>query len=43
MPKTFEEFPGVEWVEGAGEFIKIDEDKCSGCAGCVKVCLGGDF
>ena len=43
MPKTFEELPGVEWVEGAGEFIKIDEDKCNGCAGCVKVCLAGCY
>lgn len=43
MPKTFEEFPGVEWVEGAGEFIKIDEDKCNGCASCVKVCLAGCY
>ena len=39
MAKTFEKFPGVEWVEGAGEFIKIDEERCTGCADCVRVCL----
>jgi len=39
MAKTFEKFPGVEWVEGAGEFIKIDTEKCTGCADCVRVCL----
>ena len=38
-----EEFPGVEWVEGAGDFIKIDTEKCDACAQCVKVCLGGCF
>lgn len=43
MVKTFEEFPGVEWVEGAGEFIVIDEEKCTGCAYCVRVCLAGSY
>jgi NAD-dependent dihydropyrimidine dehydrogenase PreA subunit len=38
-----EEFPGVEWVEGAGEFIKVVEERCSGCAYCVRVCLGGCY
>ena len=43
MVKTFKEFPGVEWVEGTGAFIKIDEEKCIGCANCVNVCLAGCF
>ena len=43
MTKTHEEFPGVEWVEGTGEFIKINEEKCIGCGNCVKVCLAGVF
>ena len=43
MVKTFKEFPGVEWVEGAGDFIKIDDKKCIGCMNCVKVCLAGCF
>jgi ferredoxin-like protein FixX len=43
MVKTFKEFPGVEWVEGAGDFIKIDKEKCDGCANCVRVCLAGCF
>ncbi|MBD3228806.1 MAG: 4Fe-4S dicluster domain-containing protein [Candidatus Lokiarchaeota archaeon] len=43
MVKKFKEFPGVEWVEGTGHFIKIDENKCIGCGNCVKVCLGGVF
>jgi ferredoxin-like protein FixX len=33
----------VEWVEGTGEFIKIDKQKCTGCANCVKICLAGCF
>ncbi len=40
MIKTFKDIPGVEWVQGAGDFIKIDEELCTGCANCVKVCLG---
>ncbi len=43
MVKTFKEFPGVEWVEGTGNFIKINEEKCVGCADCVKVCLASCF
>ena len=43
MVRTSEKFPGVEWVEGAGEFIKINEEICIGCANCVKVCLAGCF
>jgi ferredoxin-like protein FixX len=39
MTKTFNEFPGVEWVGETGEFIRIDPAKCDGCANCVKVCL----
>ena len=43
MVRTFKEFPGVEWVEETGDFIKIDEGKCIGCANCVKVCLAECF
>ncbi|MFX1569048.1 MAG: ATP-binding protein [Promethearchaeota archaeon] len=43
MVKTYKEFPGVEWVEGTGDFIKINEDKCIGCGNCVKVCLAECF
>jgi NAD-dependent dihydropyrimidine dehydrogenase PreA subunit len=43
MVKTSKEFPGVEWVEKTGDFIKINEQKCIGCANCVKVCLAGCF
>ena len=43
MAKTFEELPGVEWIEGTGDFIKVDEKKCTGCGNCVKVCLGNCY
>jgi NAD-dependent dihydropyrimidine dehydrogenase PreA subunit len=43
MTRTFEEWPGIEWVESSGEFIKLAEDKCTGCAYCVRVCLGGCY
>jgi NAD-dependent dihydropyrimidine dehydrogenase PreA subunit len=43
MVKTFDEFPGVEWIESTGDFIKIDEQICTGCANCVKVCLAACF
>ncbi len=43
MVKTFEDVPGVEWVEGTGEFIKVDPVKCQGCGNCMKVCLGGCY
>ena len=43
LVRTSKEFPGVEWVEDTGEFIKIDEEKCIGCANCVNVCLAGCF
>lgn len=38
-----EVIPGVEWVPGTGDFIKIDEEKCNGCGDCVRVCLGKSF
>jgi NAD-dependent dihydropyrimidine dehydrogenase PreA subunit len=38
-----ERFPGVVWKGGAGNFIGIDEEKCVGCANCVKVCMGECF
>ncbi len=43
MGKTFREFPGVEWIQGAGDFIKINEKKCKGCRYCVNVCLAECF
>jgi len=43
MVKTSKKFPGVEWIEGAGDFIKIDKEKCNGCANCINVCLAGCF
>jgi len=43
MVKNFKQFLGVEWIEGTGDFIKIDEIKCIGCANCVKVCLADCF
>jgi NAD-dependent dihydropyrimidine dehydrogenase PreA subunit len=38
--RTHEKFPGVEWVDGAGDFIRVDVEKCTGCANCRNVCLG---
>ena len=38
-----EAIPGVEWVPGTGDFIKIIEGKCNGCGDCVRVCLGKCF
>ena len=43
MSWTSDQFPGVEWVDGAGEFIRVDEEKCDACARCVKICLGGCY
>ncbi len=36
-------FPGVEWVDGTGTFIRVDRSKCTGCGNCIKVCLGGCY
>lgn len=43
MVKTFRDIPGVEWVEGTGNFITIDEERCTGCGNCLKVCLAGCY
>ncbi|TFF97898.1 MAG: ferredoxin family protein [Promethearchaeota archaeon] len=43
MVRTSKKFPGVEWIEGRGEYIKINHNKCTGCAYCVNVCLAGCF
>jgi NAD-dependent dihydropyrimidine dehydrogenase PreA subunit len=43
MARTSEEFPGVEWVDGTGNFIRIDEERCTGCGNCIKVCLAECF
>jgi ferredoxin-like protein FixX len=43
LVRTSKEFPGVEWVEGTGDFIKIVVEKCIGCSNCVNVCLAGCF
>lgn len=40
MPRTEKKFPGVEWIDGTGDFIQVDLEKCTGCANCVNVCLG---
>ncbi len=39
MSMTYQEFPGVEWIEGAGNFIKVDAKKCDGCGNCWYSCL----
>lgn len=36
--RSFESIPGVEWVPGTGDFIKIDAERCNGCGDCVPVC-----
>ncbi|MEW6554168.1 MAG: 4Fe-4S binding protein [Actinomycetota bacterium] len=43
MALTYEEWPGVEWVEGAGDYITIDPAKCDGCGNCTRVCLAKCF
>ncbi|MFX0027693.1 MAG: indolepyruvate ferredoxin oxidoreductase subunit alpha [Candidatus Hermodarchaeota archaeon] len=43
MVKNLKEFPGVEWIKGTGDFVKIDEKKCIGCSNCVNVCLAECF
>lgn len=40
MARTSDRYPGIEWVEGTGNFIQVDPEKCTGCGNCVKVCLG---
>ncbi len=40
MARTSERYPGVQWTEGTGDFVKVDGEKCTGCGNCVKVCLG---
>ncbi len=37
--KTLENFPGVEWVHGAGDFVKVDSKLCDGCGDCVQGCF----
>jgi NAD-dependent dihydropyrimidine dehydrogenase PreA subunit len=41
MARTHEDLPGVEWVEGGVDFVRVVEERCDGCANCVRVCLGG--
>ena len=43
MIRSFDDIPGVEWVPGSGKFITVDPDTCTGCANCIKVCLGGCY
>jgi NAD-dependent dihydropyrimidine dehydrogenase PreA subunit len=43
MVRTNEKIPGVEWADGTGNFITIDEEKCDGCTYCVRVCPGRVF
>jgi NAD-dependent dihydropyrimidine dehydrogenase PreA subunit len=33
----------VEWEGRTGAFISIDEERCTGCGNCLKVCLGSSF
>jgi NAD-dependent dihydropyrimidine dehydrogenase PreA subunit len=40
MARTCEKYPGVEWIDGAGAFIRVDGGTCTGCGNCTKVCLG---
>ena len=41
--RTSEKYPGVEWVGAAGEFIKVRQEKCTGCGDCLRVCLSDCF
>jgi len=43
MTKVFENIPGVNWIQNAGDFISVDPKKCTGCGDCIKVCLGSCF
>jgi ferredoxin-like protein FixX len=40
MARTSDRYPGVQWVDGTGDFIKIDAAACNGCGNCTRVCLG---
>lgn len=41
--RVSQNFPGVEWTNGTGEFISIVAEKCTGCGNCIKVCLAGCY
>jgi len=43
MIKKIATIPGVEWLESADNFIRVDVEKCTGCGNCLKVCLGSCF
>lgn len=43
MVKTRDDVPGVDWVNGAGDFISVNPELCIGCGSCIKVCLGGCY
>jgi NAD-dependent dihydropyrimidine dehydrogenase PreA subunit len=43
MTARSKRFPGVEWTGGTGDFVRVDPDRCNGCADCMRVCLGGCF
>jgi NAD-dependent dihydropyrimidine dehydrogenase PreA subunit len=43
LARSSQRYPGVEWVEVADAFIRINESLCTGCGNCLKVCLGGCF
>jgi NAD-dependent dihydropyrimidine dehydrogenase PreA subunit len=40
MTRKYKEIPGVEWTGETGDFIRVDEKRCTGCANCLRVCLG---
>ncbi|MBD3196372.1 MAG: hypothetical protein GF317_15040 [Candidatus Lokiarchaeota archaeon] len=43
MVRTSKEFPGVEWIESTENFIKVNQNICTGCAKCLNVCLAGCY
>ncbi len=38
-----DEVPGVDWIGVTGDFVRVIDEKCDGCACCVRVCLGECF
>jgi NAD-dependent dihydropyrimidine dehydrogenase PreA subunit len=43
MVKISEEFPGIEWIHSEEVFITVVQEKCTGCAKCLNVCLAGCY
>lgn len=38
--RTVKDIPGVEWVPGTGDFIRVEPERCTGCGDCARVCFG---